>query len=83
MKELLSLMLLLLAICTQTVTAEEAVVEKDTSEESETAPEAERQEQRTPDADNLRNRDLGEAFRNFRPSEEISADNAVSFPVDI
>ena len=37
----------------------------------------------TPEADKLRNRDLGEAFSNFRPSEEISADNAVSFPVDI
>ena len=34
-------------------------------------------------SDNLKTRDLGEAFRNFRPSEEISADNAVPFPVDI
>lgn len=36
-----------------------------------------------PQADNLKNRDLGAAFRSFRPSEEISADNAVPFPVDI
>ena len=36
-----------------------------------------------PEADNLRSPDLGEAFSNFRPSEEISADNAVPFPVDI
>lgn len=36
-----------------------------------------------PSADELRNRDLGDAFKNFRPSEEISADNAVGFPVDI
>lgn len=36
-----------------------------------------------PEADNLKNRDLGAAFRSFRPSEEISADNAVPFPVDI
>lgn len=36
-----------------------------------------------PEADKLRSRDLGEAFSNFRPSEEISADNAVPFPVDI
>ncbi len=31
----------------------------------------------------LKQPDLGEALRNFRPSEEISADNAVAFPVDI
>lgn len=36
-----------------------------------------------PQAENLKNRDLGAAFKNFRPSEEISADNAVPFPVDI
>lgn len=36
-----------------------------------------------PSADNLRARDLGDALQNFRPSEEISADNAVPFPVDI
>ncbi|MGB0692224.1 MAG: hypothetical protein ACPGPD_05905 [Pseudomonadales bacterium] len=36
-----------------------------------------------PEAGQLRQRDLGDAFRNFKPSEEISADNAVSFPVDI
>ena len=36
-----------------------------------------------PEANNLRERALGEAFRTFRPSEEISADNAVPFPVDI
>lgn len=26
---------------------------------------------------------IGDAFKNFRPSEEISADNPVPFPVDI
>ena len=36
-----------------------------------------------PEASQLRQRELGDAFRNFKPSEEISADNAVSFPVDI
>jgi len=36
-----------------------------------------------PQAENLKNRALGAAFRQFRPSEEISADNAVPFPVDI
>lgn len=37
----------------------------------------------SPEADNLRSRRLGDAFKNFQPSEEISADNAVTFPVDI
>lgn len=37
----------------------------------------------TPLSDNLRARDIGDAFINFQPSEEISADNAVTFPVDI
>lgn len=36
-----------------------------------------------PEAANLRNRALGDAFENFQPSEDISADNAVKFPVDI
>lgn len=43
-------------------------------------------DQASPDAptgEQLRSRELGEAFRIFRPSEEISADNAVPFPVDI
>lgn len=37
----------------------------------------------SPQAENLKNRELGAAFRRFRPSEAISADNAVPFPVDI
>jgi hypothetical protein len=45
-------------------------------------PDTEQNEQQ-PQAENLKNRDLGAAFRSFRPSEEISADNAVPFPVDI
>ena len=36
-----------------------------------------------PRVENLKNRDLGAAFRTFRPTEEISADNAVPYPVDI
>ena len=60
---------------------------------AEEAPDRQEDEQKTetsaseetpaPQAGNLRNRELGDAFRNFQPSEEISADNAVSFPVDI
>ena len=37
----------------------------------------------SPQGGNLRARDIGDAFKNFQPSEEISADNAVTFPVDI
>ena len=33
--------------------------------------------------DSQRNRNLSETFENFQPSEEISADNAVTFPADI
>jgi len=36
-----------------------------------------------PSAETLKERKLGDAFRRFQPSEEISADNAVPFPVDI
>ncbi len=43
----------------------------------------EESDENKPEAEQLRSRDLGSAFKNFRPSEEISADNAVSFPVDI
>ena len=37
----------------------------------------------TPLAENLKSRNLGAAFKSFEPSEEISADNAVPYPVDI
>ena len=52
----------------------------DSTEQQKTGTE---QNEPQPQADNLKNRDLGAAFRSFRPSEEISADNAVPFPVDI
>lgn len=52
------------------------------AEQQANAQETELQEN-APVAENLRSRELGEAFRNFQPSEEITADNAVSFPVDI
>ena len=44
---------------------------------------SERSAKPTPQSGNLRARDIGDAFKNFQPSEEISADNAVTFPVDI
>ncbi|MBT4160161.1 MAG: hypothetical protein HOC70_02615 [Gammaproteobacteria bacterium] len=43
----------------------------------------EEEDEKQPEADQLKFRKLGSAFKDFRPSEEISADNAVSFPVDI
>ena len=36
-----------------------------------------------PDSNKLRSRELSDAFKNFKPSEEITADNAVAFPIDI
>ena len=33
--------------------------------------------------DNLRLKNIGDALKNFQPSEDISADNAVTFPIDI
>jgi hypothetical protein len=46
-------------------------------------PKAEATSTKIPVSENLKNRDLGAAFRTFSPSEEISADNAVPYPVDI
>jgi hypothetical protein len=36
-----------------------------------------------PNAAQLKTRELGAAFEKFNPSEAISADNAVPFPIDI
>ena len=72
MRKLLVLLLLPLMLEAQ----EEAVETEQSQPQSESELEA-------PAPEQLRNRELGEAFRNFRPSEEITADNAVSFPIDI
>lgn len=40
-------------------------------------------DQQKPTPDQLRRKELGQAFQEFSPSEEISADNAVPFPTDI
>ncbi len=53
-----------------------------TDEPEQSRPETDTQ-QEAPAREKLRNREIGDAFRNFRPSEEITADNAVGFPVDI
>jgi hypothetical protein len=55
----------------------------DVSEEQTSEPSSKQSSNPAPQGDNLRARDIGDAFKNFQPSEEISADNAVTFPVDI
>ena len=62
----------------------EKEVLKDVEPESEKKEnQARRSSEPAPEADRLKERDLGDAFRRFVPSEAISADNAVPFPVDI
>lgn len=77
MNKLLLLVLLSLIL---PLAAEEAPDRQEDEQKTETSAS---EETPAPQAGNLRNRELGDAFRNFQPSEEISADNAVSFPVDI
>jgi hypothetical protein len=55
----------------------------DVSEEQTSEPSSKQSSKPAPQSGNLRARDIGDAFKNFQPSEEISADNAVTFPVDI
>ncbi len=43
----------------------------------------ESEETSSPEPNRPKERDLAEALRTFTPSEAISADNAVPFPVDI
>jgi hypothetical protein len=63
-----------------TVSETDSAAIGDSAEQKKTATE---QIEQQPEAENLKNRDLGAAFRSFQPSEEISADNAVPFPIDI
>lgn len=67
----------------QTSTPQEPSAAEEGSDENSSAETDEAAEQVVPSATRLKTRDLGEAFKNFQPSEEISADNAVTFPVDI
>lgn len=59
--------------------ATEVTPEKDDQGQIEPA----KAENELPDAGELRKRNLGDAFKIFKPSEAISADNAVPFPIDI
>lgn len=63
-----------------TVSETDSAAIDDSAEQKKTAAE---QIEQQPEAEKLKNRDLGAAFRSFQPSEEISADNAVPFPIDI
>lgn len=64
-------------------TAESNELQNSSSEDSAQATFPAEETAIAPPSSNLRSRDFGDAFKNFRPSEEISADNAVTFPVDI
>ncbi|MBO6701038.1 MAG: hypothetical protein JJ921_01775 [Pseudomonadales bacterium] len=79
------LLITLLLFITPLQAEEQEQSSRQQAESSATTTEATAKEEAepAPEAGNLRARELGEAFRNFQPSEEISADNAVSFPVDI
>lgn len=86
MKHISRTLLLLMSIaCIHVFAAEDqppAEPETETAEQTEQSTSEDASTEVRPDTD-LRARTLGEAFKNFTPSEEISADNAVSFPVDI
>jgi hypothetical protein len=62
---------------------DEGIEPADVSSEQTSEPLSEQSSKPAPQDGNLRARDIGDAFKNFQPSEEISADNAVTFPVDI
>ena len=81
-RRLTSLLLLFLLIGSGSLLADEVLVDEPVPEEQPTdEPEAEEEEQ--PEIESFRIRDADNSFKKFTPSEEISADNAVTFPVDI
>jgi|TARA_B110000240_G_C13333562_1_gene382357 hypothetical protein len=82
------ILLLLMSTTPAAFTAEEPADSEETQteakEKSDTASEDKKQSSEpVPEADRLKQRELGDAFRRFVPSETISSDNAVPFPVDI
>ena len=83
MKQLLLMTLLLFITPLQAEEQEQPSQQQAASTATTSEATAEEEAEPAPEAGNLRARELGDAFRNFQPSEEISADNAVSFPVDI
>lgn len=87
MKTLPALLLLLstsLAALAADEPDDDTVKQTDTQETPDTTPENKKKSSEpVPEADRLKQRELGDAFRRFVPSEAISSDNAVPFPVDI
>lgn len=62
---------------------EETTTTQESPATGEAAAESGEDGQQEPEPEKLRKKELGEAFKQFKPSEEISADNAVPFPTDI
>lgn len=79
MRSLVALLLLLPLLASAEPEGVEAEQNNETIQPEVEQPDTEKQ----PSPEQLRARKIGAAFKNFKPSEEISADNAVSFPVDI
>lgn len=87
-RQLLPFVILMLSVSLQTgsLQAQEAVEPSgDSREQAEQATDSQTEDEagEQPDPESLRNREISEAFERFKPSEEISADNAVPFPTDI
>ena len=87
MKSLLTLLLLMsttLVVFAAEEPTDDAEAQSEAKEKPDTEPEDKKQSSEpVPEADRLKQRELGDAFRRFVPSEAISSDNAVPFPVDI
>lgn len=73
------------ALSDETALSESAAAntDKDVPEVTDDVPEAEAKPTETLGGSGLKNRKLSDIFEQFVPSETISADNAVPFPVDI
>jgi hypothetical protein len=81
-------MLLLMSTTLIVFAAEEPADNAETQTDAIAKPDTETKDKQqssepVPAADRLKQRELGDAFRRFVPSEAISSDNAVPFPVDI
>ena len=80
MKPAIPMLALLLLAQPVTAEQEERQAEETSLTEPETTPAP---DDSTPAVENPANPDQDETFRIFQPSEDISADTAVPFPVDI
>ena len=80
-RQSLTLLLLITMACGALCAAAPEEEEQDSAAD-ETVEEVEESPQ-VPDSSRLKRRELGTSLDRFIPSEEISTDNAVPFPVDI